>query len=225
MAPNEGLAPMTDHSASETTDTASQENKPGVPLNERSLPIDEFCVVEGFSRSFFNKLRRLNLAPHVTEIFGPGLNLQRITPESCREWHTRMKKYRQSKEAQIAAERQRQHLPAAGQKSAESALHVSKTGRKKRSPAASAAGRRCDDGDRHCGHRHSRRADEVLRPALVATLADSIASQGLHQPIILRPRKGGGFTLIAGREREARHEAVRRHLRRSAMERRSLHLG
>jgi len=117
-------------------DSASQDrqekDKPHVPINERSQSIDEFCIVEGFSRSTFNKLRRLNLAPEITEIVGPSLSLQRITPESRREWHVRMKAYRESKEAQIAAERRHQHLLAAGQKSTQSANHISKRQKRKR---------------------------------------------------------------------------------------------
>jgi|SRR5262245_3756583 len=113
------------HSASR-----EKEDTPSLPINERSLSIDGFCIVEDISRSTFNKLRRMNLAPEITEIVGPGLSLQRITPEARREWHQRIKKYRESTEALLAHARRQQQLLAAGQKSAASEHHVSKQGKK-----------------------------------------------------------------------------------------------
>jgi hypothetical protein len=103
-----------------------------VPISERSLTLGEFCEVENISRSFLNKLRKLNLGPHITEIVGPGLSLFRVTPEARREWHQRMKKYRESKQAQIAAERRHQQQIAAGQKSINSPHHISKQPKKKK---------------------------------------------------------------------------------------------
>jgi ParB/RepB/Spo0J family partition protein len=46
-----------------------------------------------------------------------------------------------------------------------------------------------------------------LRPELVDELAESINRQGLLQPIVVRPCKGAGYMLVAGRHRL---EAVRR---------------
>ena len=45
-------------------------------------------------------------------------------------------------------------------------------------------------------------------------LADSIRAQGIVQPVLVRPRKGGGYELIAGERRwRAAQEAAERELR------------
>ncbi len=118
------------------TDQAAHDER--VPIAERSLSIDKFCETEGFSRSFYNKLVRMGLGPHVTEIIGPGLSLKRITPESRRAWRQRMEEYRASEEAQLEHERRQQQRVDAGKKSINSDKHVSKKSSKKPSRARAA---------------------------------------------------------------------------------------
>jgi hypothetical protein len=93
---------------------------------ERDQTIGEWCARKNFSRSFYNKLQRMGLGPHVTEIIvpgDPGICIKRITVESAREWDARMAAYQHSVAGKLEAERRRKLLSKAGKASAESPNH------------------------------------------------------------------------------------------------------
>jgi ParB/RepB/Spo0J family partition protein len=58
----------------------------------------------------------------------------------------------------------------------------------------------------------------MLRPEVVDALAESITTQGLQQSILVRPRDGGGYWLVAGRHRfeacrQLKHPTIRADVR------------
>jgi hypothetical protein len=57
--------------------------------DDRSYTIDDFCLVERFSRPTYFKLKRRGLAPD--EYTLPGTTLIRITAAARRAWHERMR--------------------------------------------------------------------------------------------------------------------------------------
>jgi ParB family transcriptional regulator, chromosome partitioning protein len=48
---------------------------------------------------------------------------------------------------------------------------------------------------------NARQPRKRVDPSRIAELADSVRAQGLVQPVVLRPREGGGYELIAGERR------------------------
>ena len=60
-----------------------------VPLESRSLSIDQFCFAENISPSAYYKMRNKGLAPEEQIILE---NIVRITPDLRRAWQVRMAK-------------------------------------------------------------------------------------------------------------------------------------
>jgi hypothetical protein len=56
--------------------------------DDRSYTIDEFCLLERFSRPTYFKLKKRGLAP--VEYVLPGSTIIRITAAARRAWHERM---------------------------------------------------------------------------------------------------------------------------------------
>jgi hypothetical protein len=99
-----------------------------LPLEERSLTLDEFCAVENLCMASYFKARRLGNGPQELRI--PGTNIVRITPEARREWHRRMAEQAQSEQAQLEERRRQEAARRAAKAAAASPLHVSKTGKR-----------------------------------------------------------------------------------------------
>jgi predicted DNA-binding transcriptional regulator AlpA len=92
---------------------------------EPSLSIPELCKADGFSESYYYKMRARGLGPVETRIG----SLIRITPKDRREWHKRLQALAQSEAAQLEAERRRAQRVAAGRASVRSPRHVNNAGR------------------------------------------------------------------------------------------------
>jgi hypothetical protein len=95
-----------------------------VPLESRSLTLDQFCFAENISPSTYYKLRNKGLAPEEQRLLD---NIVRITPDSRRAWQERMAKIRDEKAAAKRVKRSRHAASAA----VVSEKHISKRGPRK----------------------------------------------------------------------------------------------
>jgi hypothetical protein len=102
---------------------------------EPALSIDAFCKIEGMSRGTFYKLRRIGMAPQLTEIVipaepgvnhGRGLHFIRISADAHRAWRQKIAKARASKASELEAARAHAQRVAAAKLAAASPAHVSR---------------------------------------------------------------------------------------------------
>jgi hypothetical protein len=105
---------------------------------EPGLSVSAFCRAEGLCRATYYKLRRLNLAPQVTEVILPaapgqkrGLKLVRISATSHRQWREKIAQTRASEAAELEAARFRELRVEAGKRAAKSVKHISRRARPK----------------------------------------------------------------------------------------------
>jgi hypothetical protein len=109
---------------------AEQDDRP--ELLQRSMTLNEFCLVEGISQYSYFKMRKLGYGPR--ELRVPGTDILRITHEARAEWHERL----QSKEVQEIVrqehERRVKWSRRAGKLSLESPDHISNVTRRKPGP-------------------------------------------------------------------------------------------
>jgi hypothetical protein len=85
---------------------------------EASLTIGDFCRLERFSKKIYHGLKQRGLGPE--ETCPPGTRVIRISPQSRREWHERMRELQNTRQAQLEAARRREQTVEAAKRSVES---------------------------------------------------------------------------------------------------------
>ena len=94
----------------------------GIDENEKSFSIAELCRIENISISTYYNLKNEGLGPE--EIY--FRSTVRITADARRAWHAKLKKHRETKQAQLEQERRTALRKVAGQIAATSPRHRSK---------------------------------------------------------------------------------------------------
>jgi len=111
------------------TATSSTISDTGVPKDERSMTIKEFCALERMSLATYFKFQRNGVGPN--EVRGAnGMRFVRITPSARREWHLRMNELQQGQAVELEHQRRVEMCRRAGKKAAQSVCHVSKRGKR-----------------------------------------------------------------------------------------------
>lgn len=102
------------------------------PSPDVAITIRDFCRLEGISHSTFHKWQRAGFGPEVSRI--PGMTLQRITPQAYRGFKKKRAAAQRTQAATIAEERAQRvaRTRVAGQLAAQSPLHVSKRGKRRK---------------------------------------------------------------------------------------------
>ncbi len=89
-----------------------------------SRTIREFCAIENISITAYYELKKRGLGPD--ELRVPETKIVRITADAHNAWRQRMAELKQSRAAELEAERRRELASIAGRAAAASPLHASK---------------------------------------------------------------------------------------------------